>query len=264
MSSIHPTAIIGDKAELGEDVVVHPYTIIEDGAKIGNRCELGPFAVIRGGTIIGDGTGVHTGAVLGEPPQDLKYHGEETYLIIGRDNEIREFVTLHRATGEGEATVVGDNNLIMAYSHAGHNCKIGNHCMISNSAGISGHVTIEDYVTIGGMVGIHQFVTIGTMAMIGGMSRINRDVPPYLLVEGNPAQPRSVNTRGLARRGLSEEEIAALRRAFRLLFRSDLNISQAMAKLEEDEESLTEHVRHLIEFLRRIDEGYAGRQANPR
>ncbi len=263
MSQIHPTAIVGDDAELGEDVVVHPYTIIENGTRIGDRCTIGPFAVVRTGTLIGEGSAVHTGAVLGEPPQDQKYRGEESYLIIGRDNQIREFVTLHKATGEGEATEIGDDNLIMAYSHAGHNCKIGSGCLISNDAGLSGHVVIEDYVNIGGKTGIHQFVTVGTMAMIGGMSRITMDVPPYCLAEGYHAEPHSINVRGLQRRGLTEDQIAALRRAFRLIFRSEYNVSQALAKLEEDEQILTEHVRHLIEFMRRVSTGYRGRQANP-
>ncbi len=263
MVQIHPTAIVSEQAELGEDVVVYPYTIIEAGVKVGNGCKIGPFAVLRTGTIIGDGTEVHTGAVLGEPPQDLKYQGEESYLIVGKNNLIREFVTLHRATGEGEATRIGDNNLIMAYSHVGHNCLIGSHCLLSNDAGISGHCVIEDYVNIGGKVGIHQYVTIGTMAMIGGMSRIARDVPPFCLVEGNPAQPRGINVRGLQRHGFSAEEIAALRRAFRLLFRSEYNVSQAIEKIEADPNTLTEHVKYLIEFMRRIDKGYRGRQADP-
>ncbi len=263
MSDIHPTAIVSDDAQLGENVTVHPYTLIEDSTKIGAGCKIGPFAVVRRGTILGENCEVHTGAVLGEPPQDLKYHGEDTYLIIGKNNLIREFVTLHRATGEGEATEIGEGNLIMAYSHAGHNCKIGNHCLISNDAGISGHVVIEDYVNIGGKVGIHQFVTIGTMAMIGGMSRITRDVPPYCLVEGNPAEPRGINVRGLQRHDVSEESIAALRRAFRLIFRSDLNVSQALAKLEEEKETLVPEVQNLVDFLRRVGGGFRGRQANP-
>ena len=262
MADIHPTAIVSPEAELADDVVVKPFSIVEPGVKIGAGCSIGPFAVLRTGTIIGDNTEVHTGAVLGEPPQDLKYKGEETYLIVGRNNLIREFVTLHRATGEGEATVIGDGNLIMAYSHVGHNCRIGNECMIANSAGISGHCVIEDFAVIGGMVGIHQYVTIGKLAMVGGMSRINRDVPPFCLVEGNPAQPRGINVRGLQRRGYSSEDIAALRRAFRLLFRSEYNISDAIAQIEA-EGPVPEPVRYLIDFLRRIDKGQFGRQANP-
>ncbi len=262
MVEVHPTAIVSEEAELGEDVVIHPYCVIEGGVQIGDRCKIGPFAVIRRWTRIGPDSEVHTGAVLGEPPQDMKYKGEESYLIIGSGNLIREFVTIHRATGEGKATVIGDNNMLMAYSHVGHNCRIGNHCMIANSAGISGHCVIEDYATIGGMVGIHQYVTIGTMSMIGGMSRISRDVPPYCLVEGNPAEPKGINVRGLQRRGLSSEEIMALRRAFKLLFRSDYNVSQAIEAIKR-EVPLTEHVRYLIEFMERIDKGYRGRQADP-
>jgi UDP-N-acetylglucosamine acyltransferase len=263
MVHIHPTAIVSDQAQLGEDVVIHPYTIVEAGVTIGERCQIGPFAVVRKGTIIGRGTEVHTGAVLGEPPQDMKYQGEESYLIIGENNLIREFVTLHRATGEGQATQIGDGNLIMAYSHAGHNCKIGSHCLISNDAGISGHVLIEDYVNIGGKVGIHQYVTVGTMAMIGGMSRVTRDVPPFCLVEGNPAEPKGINVRGLQRRNVSPEDVSALRRAFRLLFRSEYNVSQALKILEQEGDALTPYVRELMDFMRRVGTGYRGRQANP-
>lgn len=263
MVQVHPTAIVSDEAEIGEGVSIHPYTIVEGGVRIGDGCSIGPFAVLRRGTILGEGTEVHTGAVLGEPPQDLKYHGEESYLIVGKNNLIREFVTLHRATGEGEATEIGDHNLIMAYSHIGHNCKVGSHCMLSNDAGISGHCIIEDYVNIGGKVGIHQYVTVGTMAMIGGMSRITRDVPPFCVVEGNPAEPRGINVRGLQRRGLTDEEVLALRRAFRLIFRSQYNVSQAIEIIEREHQPLTEHVRYLIDFMRRIDRGYRGRQADP-
>ena len=262
MPDIHPTAIVSPEAEIGDDVVIKPFTIVEADVKIASGCSIGPFAVLRSGTIIGENTQVHTGAVLGEPPQDLKFKGEKSFLIVGRNNLIREFVTLHRATGEGNATVIGDGNLIMAYSHVGHNCRIGNECMIANSAGISGHCVIEDYAVIGGMVGIHQYVTIGKLAMVGGMSRIARDVPPFCLVEGNPAQPRGINARGLRRRGYTSEQISALRKAFRLLFRSEYNISDAIARIEA-EGPLTEEVRYLIDFLRRIDQGVHGRQANP-
>ncbi|MBC7287231.1 MAG: acyl-ACP--UDP-N-acetylglucosamine O-acyltransferase [Armatimonadetes bacterium] len=262
MTEIHPTAIVAREAEIGEGVVVKPFSIIEPDVVIGPGCSIGPFAVIRSGTRIGAGTQVHTGAVLGEPPQDLKYKGEESYLIIGERNLIREFVTIHRATGEGNATLIGDDNMLMAYSHVGHNCRIGSGCMIANSAGISGHCVIEDGAVIGGMVGIHQYVTIGTLAMVGGMSRITRDVPPYCLVEGNPAKPKGINVRGLERHGFSSEAISGLKKAFRLIFRSEYNVSDAIRILE-SEGRVTDEVRYLIDFLRRVAEGVHGRQANP-
>lgn len=259
MRDIHPTAVVSPDAELGEGVRVLAYTIIEGNVTVGDRCTIGPFAVVRSGTRIGPDTSVHTGAVLGEPPQDLKYEGEPSLLVIGAHNQIREFVTLHRATGEGNATVIGDHNLLMAYSHIGHNCRIGSHCQFANYAGVSGHCTFEDYVIVGGMVGFHQYVTVGTMAMVAGMSRVLRDVPPYCLVEGNPARPRTINTRGLRRRGLTEEEINALHHAYRVIFRSELNLTQALDKLEM-EGPLTAHVRHLIDFMRRVHRGVLGRQ----
>ena len=259
MANIHPTAIVDAAAELADDVTIHPYCIIEAGVKVGPGCKIGPMAVVRTGTTIGAATEIHTGAVLGEPPQDLKYKGEPTELIIGEGNQIREFVTLHRSTGEGSATTLGDRNMIMAYSHFGHNCVIGNDCLIANGAGISGHCTLEDFVTIGGMVGAHQFVTFGTMAMVGAMSGITRDVPPYCMVDGKPAQPLGLNVRGLRRRGLTREEIEALHHAYKLIFRSDLNVSQALDALEA-EGSMTAQVRHLTDFMRRSLEGSLGRQ----
>jgi UDP-N-acetylglucosamine acyltransferase len=260
MPTIHPSAIVSPEAELADDAIVHPYCIIEAGVRVGAGCKIGPMAVLRTGTIIGAGTEVHTGVVLGEPPQDLKYKGEPTELIIGEGNQIREFVTLHRATGEGQATVVGDRNMIMAYSHFGHNCRIGNDCLIANGAGVSGHCTLEDYVTIGGMVGVHQFVTFGTMCMVGAMSGMTRDVPPYCMVDGKPMVMCGLNVRGLRRRGLTAEEIDALHHAYKVLFRSDLNTSQALDQLEA-EGAGTPQVLHLADFMRRSVQGSLGRQA---
>ena len=260
--NIHPTAIIDPQAELGENVTVKPYAIIEADAQIGDNCTIGAYVVIRGGTQLGAGSEVHTGAVLGEPPQDMKYRGEPTHLIIGENNRIREFVTMHRARGEGESTRIGDNNLLMAYSHIGHNVVVGNEIIMANNAGVSGHCVIEDYANIGGMVGLHQYLTIGTMAMVGGFCRLVRDVPPYTIVEGIPARTRGINVLGLQRHDMSAEQISALKRAYRLLFRSELNTSDAIAKLAEESQPTAE-VKRLIEFMRRIDQGYSGRQADP-
>ncbi len=257
--AIHPTAIVDPGAELGTEVEVLPFTIIEAGVTIGAGCRIGPHAVIRRGTTIGEGCHISVGVVLGEPPQDRKYQGEESYLRIGKFNQIREYVTLHRATGEGESTVVGDHNMIMAYCHAGHNVRIGNHCSITNCVQISGHCVIEDYAILGGMSGLHQFVTVGTMAMVGGMSRNVRDVPPYCIVEGNPAEVRGLNVIGLERRGLSPEVRAHLRQAFRLIFRSEYNVTDALAAVEE-QVPMSPEVRHLCESVRRTEAGNMGRQ----
>ena len=260
--NIHPTAIIDPQAELGENVTVKPYAIIEADTEIGDNCEIGAYAVIRSGTRIGAGTQVHTSAVLGEPPQDMKYGGEPTHLVIGKNNHIREFVTMHRASGAGNTTRIGDNNLLMAYSHIGHNVVLGSNVIMANSVGVSGHCVIEDDVNIGGMVGIHQFVTIGTLAMVGGFSGIARDVPPYTIVEGLRAQPCGINVRGLQRHSFTAEQISALKHAYRLLFRGELNVSDAVRALLE-ESAPTPEVQRLVDFMLRIDQGYGGRQADP-
>ncbi len=259
---IHPTAIVDPQAELGEGVTVKPYAIIEADTQISDNCIIGAYAVIRGGTILGAGTEVHTGAVLGEPPQDMKYKGEPTQLVIGQNNHIREFVTMHRASGEGNSTRIGDNNLLMAYSHIGHNAVVGSNIIMANNVGVSGHCVIEDYVNIGGIVGLHQYITIGTMAMVGGFGRVVRDVPPYTIAEGIPARPRGINVRGLQRQAMSTEQITALNQAYRLLFRSDLNVSDAIARILAESEP-TPEVQRLADFMLRIEQGYSGRQADP-
>lgn len=260
--TIHPTAIIEGNAILGENVTVGAFTVIESGATIGNGCEIGANVVIRGGTELGCDCRIHTGAVLGEPPQDAKYDDEDTYLIIGDRNIIREYTTIHRATGNGNATILGDDNMLMAYTHAGHNCRLGSNILIANSAGLSGHVTIEDNVTIGGLVGIHQYVTIGQRAMVGGMSKIVRDIPPFCMVEGNPAEVRGLNTVGLRRQGVSSENRMELKRAYRLLFRSEYNTTEALEEIEKELRQ-TDEIQYLAAFLRAMDEGYAGRQNDP-
>jgi len=260
--NIQPTAIIDPQAELGKNVTVKPYAVIEGGTQIGDDCTIGAYVVIRTGTSLGIGTEVHTGAVLGEPPQDMKYEGQESYLKIGSHNHIREFATIHRASSEGQSTQIGDHNLLMAYSHIGHDVVLGNDIIMANNVGISGHCVIEDYVNFGGMVGVHQFVTIGTTAMVGGFSKIVRDVPPYMIVDGNPARPRGLNTRGLQRHDMSPQQMAALKRAYHLLFRSDLNVSDAVSTILEQSDSTAE-VGRLIDFMLRIDEGYGGRQIDP-
>ena len=261
--AIHSTAIVDPGAQLGVDVEVLPYTIIEAGAVIGDRCVLGPYAVVRKWTELGSDCHVSTGAVLGEPPQDRKYHEEQTFLRIGSGNQIREYVTLHRATGEGNATVIGDNNMLMAYCHAGHNVQIGSNCQMANCVQISGHTVLGDNVTVGGMTGFHQFVTVGCMTMIGGMSRITQDVPPFSIVEGNPAEVRGLNVIGLQRQGMDADARAALRSAFRLLFRSEHNMSDALQAVSEQVPDLPQ-VRQLCDFLRLVQQGSMGRQLSHR
>jgi len=260
--SVHPTAIVAPEAELAADVEVGPYSIVEDGVKIGEGCCIRPQCVLKRGVRLGARCQLDVGVVLGSEPQDAKFKGEETFIEIGNDNILREYVTIHRATGEGNATVVGDDNFLMAYCHLGHNVCLGSGIMIASYTGISGHCVIEDKANLGGLTGLHQYVTIGRLAMVGGCARIARDVPPFTTAVGNPAELRGINSVGLRRHGITREEEVALRQAFRLLFRSEFNTSDAIAAIREQVQ-LTDHVRELIEFMQRIDDGYAGRQVDP-
>lgn len=257
--SIHPTALVDPAAELGENVTVHPFTIIEAGVRIGDHCEIGPHAVIRTGTRMGPHNRVTVGAVLGDIPQDAKFKGEESFLDIGEGNQIREYVTFHRATGEGHSTVIGDRGMMMAYCHVGHNAVLGNGIMLANCVQVAGHCVVEDYAVLGGLAAIHQFARVGTMAMIAAFSAVRVDAPPYMMCEGDPARPRKLNTVGLKRRGVSEEGVKELGTAFRLLYRSDLNISDAIARLREQGVTSPE-VHRLVTFLEGVSQGERGRQ----
>ena len=244
---IHPTAVISDRAQIHPTVKIEPYAVIGSQVTIGANTVVGSHAIIDGLTNIGKDNQIFPGAAIGLEPQDLKYQGANSRVIIGDRNRIREYVTINRATDEGEATILGDDNLLMAYSHVGHNCVIDNQVIIANSVAIAGHVHIESMATISGVLGIHQFVHIGTMAMVGGMSRINRDVPPYMTIEGNPAKVRSLNLTGLKRRGFSTAQIQELKQAFRLLYLQNLTLKEAIAQIEQISES--KHIQHLGKFI---------------
>lgn len=257
--AIHETAIISPQAEIGADVEIGPYCVIGPRVRIGDRCVLGAHVVIESGTTLGADCRVSSGAILGGPPQDTKYRGEETFLHIGERNLIREGVTIHRATGEGNATIIGNDNMIMAYAHIGHNSVIGNHVILPSYVGLSGHVVVEDRVVFGGFVGVHQFVRVGKMAMVGGMSRVVQDVPPFLLVQGEPVQPHGLNVVGLRRGGVPAEVREQLKHAYRLLYRSGLNRKQALERIAE-EVPPSEELNYLVEFLKQIELGRNGRQ----
>ncbi len=260
--SVHETALVDPAAELDSTVQIGPYAIVEDHVTIGAGTRVGPHAVIKSFTRIGEDCFIDVGAVLGGWPQDHKFKGEETYLKIADRNLIREYVTMHRATGDGKATTVGSDNLIMAYAHIGHNCEIGNNTMISNSVGISGHVVVEDYVILGGMVGIHQYIRIGKMAIVGGYSKVSQDIPPFMLADGRPAKVYGLNSRGLHRHNIGPEAVSALKKAYKLLYRSDLNLGDAIERIETEVEPM-EEVVYLLEFLKRVRKGYGGRQLDP-
>ncbi|MBD1837461.1 MULTISPECIES: acyl-ACP--UDP-N-acetylglucosamine O-acyltransferase [unclassified Coleofasciculus] len=244
---IHPTAIIHPDAQLHPSVQVGPYAVIGEQVKIGAETTIGAHVVIEGPTEIGAQNHIFPGAAIGLEPQDLKYDGAKTWVKIGDGNRIREYVTINRATGEGEATVIGNGNLLMAYVHVAHNCAIADKVIISNAVSLAGHVQIDSRAVIGGVLGIHQFVHIGRGAMVGGMSRIDRDVPPYLLVEGNPSRVRSLNLVGLKRAGLSAAELGILKKAFRILYRSGLPLNQSLEQLDLLPDN--EYLQHLRRFL---------------
>ncbi len=244
---IHPTAVIHSNAQLHPTVQVGAYATIEGDVKVGPETIIGSHAVLEGPLEIGARNRIFPGAVIGSEPQDLKYNGEFSTVRIGDDNSIREYVTINRATGAGEETRIGNGNLLMAYVHIGHNCVLENSVVIANSVALAGHVYIESRARLSGVLGVHQFVHIGTQAMIGGMARIDRDVPPYMLVEGNPARIRTLNLIGLKRAGFSIEELQILKKAFRILYRSDITFKEALEKLEFLGD--TEHLKHLRRFL---------------
>lgn len=262
MASIHPTAVVDPGAELGAGVEVGPYAVIESDTRIGPDCRLGSHVLIKRFTTVGARCRLYHGAVLGEDPQDLKFRDEPSQLLVGENCLVREYVTFHRATGEGNRTVVGSHGLFMAYCHVGHNSRVGDHVLLANYVGVSGHCVIEDYVTVGGMSGLHQYVTVGTTAMIGGMSRVVEDAPPYCITNGNPSRIYGLNVRGLRRRGIVGEAVIALKRAFRLLYRGELNTSQAVERIRESGE-LTPEVERLVAFEEAIAAGYARRQLDP-
>jgi UDP-N-acetylglucosamine acyltransferase len=252
---IHPTAIIASDAELGEGVEIGAYSIIGADVKIGKNTIIGPHAVIEKYTQIGEGCHIFQFASIGADPQDLKFSGEKTRVVIGNFNTIREFVTIHRSTtADIGVTVIGDHNLIMAYCHVAHNCKLGNNIVMSNGAMLAGHVHVEDFANIGGMSGVLQFSRIGGYCMVAGASGVVKDVPPYTLVSGNHAKLFGLNIIGLKRRNFSEESINALEKAYRIIFRSQLLLKDAIKKVEDEVEPLPE-VQHFVRFIKESERG---------
>jgi UDP-N-acetylglucosamine acyltransferase len=260
---IHPTAVVDPSAELARDVCVGPYCVIGKNVSIGPGCRLESHVVIEEYTTLGSECEVRQGAVLGGPPQDHKFRGERSYLSIGSRNVIREFVTIHRATGEEESTRIGDDNMIMAYCHIGHNAWVGSGIIMANQVGLSGHCLVEDRVVFGGIVGVHQFVRIGKFAMIGGMSKVVTDVPPFMMVDGRPTDLIGLNVLGLRRAGIPPRVRAGLKQCFRLLYRSNLNLTQGIEACYNEVEQ-SEEREYLLEFLTSIRRGFGGRQNDRR
>ncbi len=247
---IHPSAVVDPRAELDYGVVVGPGAVIGPEVQIGAKSWIGPHVVLDGRVIMGKNNRVFPGACLGMEPQDLKYRGAATEVVIGDNNTIRECVTINRATYEGEQTKIGDLNLLMAYCHLGHNCELGNGIVMSNGIQVAGHVVIEDRAVIGGCLGIHQFVHVGTLAMVGGMTRVDRDVPPYCLVEGHPGRLRGLNKVGLRRNGFDKNidgQFQQLQEIWSLLFRSEHVVAKSLELAKK--ETLMPAANNLCNFV---------------
>jgi UDP-N-acetylglucosamine acyltransferase len=232
--SIDPRAAVSPRAELAADVEVGPFAVIGPEVVIGGGCRIAAHAVINGPTVIGEGNRIFQFASIGEDPQDMKYRGERTRLVIGARNTFREYVTVNRGTvtGSGE-TRIGNDNLILAYSHVAHDCVLGNHVIMSNAVNLAGHVEVGDWAIFSGYAGAHQFCRIGAHAFIANNTAVLQDIPPYVLAAGQPAEPRAINTEGLKRRGFTEEQLRAIRAAYRVLYRSELPLASAATQLRE-------------------------------
>jgi UDP-N-acetylglucosamine acyltransferase len=250
---IHPTALVSPESKLGYDVVVGPYAVIEDDVEIGDNCEIAAHAVIKRYTNIGARNRIFEHAVIGGEPQDVKFKGERSYLHIGDDNLIREYCTLHRASGEDQITTIGSRNFFMVGVHIAHNCSIGDDNIFANEVALAGHIEVEDHVFLSNNVGAHQFVRMGRYAMVGGKSKIVQDVLPFFLTDGNPATIRGVNGVGLRRAGFSAESRSALKSAYKILFRTKTPLQSAMRELESFKD---ENVAHLLRFIRSSRRGF--------
>ena len=251
---VHPTAIIDPQASLGAGVTVGPYAVIGPHVEVGDGTEIMAHVVLDGWTKIGKECRFFPFYSIGSEPQDLKFHGEKSYVCIGARSVFRESVTVSRATGEGEETRIGNDCLFQANTHIAHNCIVGNNVIMSNCAGLAGHVVVEDRVVIGGMAGIHQFVKVGRNCMIGGLAKVVQDIPPFVIVDGQPARCIGLNSVGLSRAGIPEAVRSDLKKAFRLLYRSGLNLRQAIAAMEQELDS-SEEVEHFLRFLRNAERG---------
>ncbi len=249
MPHIHPSAVIHPEAELSKDVTVGPFSVIGAGVRIDSGTEISPHVVIEGPTTIGKNCRIFAYASIGQVPQDLKFHGEQSELIIGDNNVFREFVTFHRGTaGGGGKTIIGNNNFFMAYTHVAHDCKIGNSVIMANAATLAGHIAVEDHSQIGAFSGVHQFCRVGKFGYVGGYSVITKDVLPYSMTVGNRARCYGLNTVGLRRKGFTNEKIRQIKHAFRLLLQSKLNTKQALEAIEKEVPHI-EEIKYLLDFI---------------
>ncbi|MCL4787825.1 MAG: acyl-ACP--UDP-N-acetylglucosamine O-acyltransferase [Verrucomicrobia bacterium] len=253
MATIHPTAIVHPHARLGTDCEVGPFCIIGEHVELGEGCRLHSHVVVDGHTRLGKGNEIYPFTTVGLKTQDLKWTGGITRTEIGDHNIIRETVTIHSATGDGEATVIGSHNAILAGSHIGHNVVMGDRIIVSMAA-LAGHVLVEDHAVVGGMCAVHQFCRVGRMSFIGGCAKVVQDVPPFMVVDGNPAETRTINKVGLERNDVSDEAQTALRQAYKILFREGLTMPNALSKVEKELPPLPE-IKHLTSFIRTSERG---------
>lgn len=254
MRNIHPSAMVDSGAEIGKDVTIGPLTVIQGDVVIGDCCQIGSHVLIHAGSRVGKKCRVFKGAVIGTDPQDLKYAGEKTTLEIGDETTIREFCTLNRGSSHRLKTIIGSKTLLMAYVHIAHDCLIGSHVILANAVNMAGHVIIEDYASVGGMTPIHQFVRIGKHSFIGGGLRVPKDVPPYILAAGEPLNYAGLNRVGLTRRGFSTETLAQLKRAYKLIYKSSLNTTQAINEIRDTMELIPE-IKDIIDFIETSERG---------
>lgn len=254
MSTIHPTAIIHPGAELGADCHIGPYCVIGGHVTIGDRCRLHSHVVIEGHTRLGTDNEIFPFASLGLRSQDLKWKPGVNRTQIGDRNVFREGVTVHCATSEEEMTVIGSDNLFLIYAHVAHDCRLGNHIIQSAFAAIAGHVTVEDHAILSGYAGVHQFCRVGCYTILGGAAKVTQDAPPYMLVDGSPAETKTVNKIGLERNGFAPETISTLRQAYKIIFREGLSVGNALARVEKELPPLPE-IRHLTAFIRASKRG---------
>ncbi len=255
--TVHPTAVIDSDARLGEDVEIGPYAVVGPGVELGDGVRLGAHAVLERNVRLGTGVVIGSGAVLGGDPQDLKFRGEETWVEIGPGTVLRECSTVNRGTGATGVTRIGANCFLMTYVHVAHDCQIGDGVSIANATQLSGHVSVESHATLSGLLAIHQFVTIGGYAFIGGASRVNQDIPPFVKAVGNPTRLLGLNAVGLSRAGFAPELIAALKHAYRLLFNSPVPRAEAVGRLTEAGQRFPE-VRRLVAFVTSARRGVPG------
>jgi UDP-N-acetylglucosamine acyltransferase len=252
---IHKTALIDGKAELDSGVEVGPYSIIGPNVKIGKNTKIGPHVIIDQWTQIGEGCNIFQFSSIGAAPQDLKYRGEESWVMMGNNNTLREFVTINRGTSQaGGKTIIGNNNFFMAYCHVAHDCRIGNHVILANAATLAGHIQIEDHAIVGGLVGVHQFVRLGCHSIIGGGSGVNKDIPPYTMANGQRAKLYGLNLVGLKRHNFSQDVLRDLKKAYRLILRSNQTLEKSIERAQAEVPHSLE-VDHFIDFIKSSERG---------